>query len=439
MDRLYDSVIDDRVGGHRTMASAPKPFRVRDPSVSHVVIELFGGDNNLAEWVEDDLGEMARGMKGSVAMLALIDTSDAEGQVVEVTPNGRKVIEQLGEIDTGDPETLAQFIARALVSYSSPHQALGFWDHGSGVFDEDDPDEIILERAVREHLLAGVNVRAIRHGTKRRSRHLFTGRVENPDDPALAPLLRAMLQDDTNGGILTNYEAHAVVKAAFGRAGRTQKLDLIFSDTCLNGMIEVVDQFKDFAKVIVGSEALEPGDGWDYERFFGSMAARPPRSAAAWGSMAVAAFEQGYLDRPEEYPCTLAAFRTRNTITSSFKRLVDAAEPLGDMGFGALNLARGRSQRFADEDSFDLRDFAERIAATGPAELKRPAQSVVDAFDKACVLSVALGAKVDRARGLAFWFPGDRQSFEDVGGTYGNLSFASTTGWADYLGRQYAI
>ena len=219
-------------------------------------------------------------------MLGLVDTSAGKGQVVEVTPNGRKVIEKLGEIDTGDPETLAGFIARALVSYRSNHVALGFWDHGSGVFDEDDPDEIILDRSARERLLAGVNVRAIRRGTKRRSRHLFTGRIEGASDP-VGLSLRAMLQDDTNGGILTNYEAHGVVKAAFARAGRTRKLDLIFSDTCLNGMIEVVDQFKRFATVIVGSEALEPGDGWAYAQFFDAMAAKPPRSAAAWGSIAV--------------------------------------------------------------------------------------------------------------------------------------------------------
>ena len=419
------------------MTTAPKPFAVRDREVSHVIIELFGGDNNLAEWVEDDLAEMAQGMAGSVAMLGLVDTSAGKGQVVEVTPNGRKVIEKLGEIDTGDPETLAGFIARALVSYRSNHVALGFWDHGSGVFDEDDPDEIILDRSARERLLAGVNVRAIRRGTKRRSRHLFTGRIEGASDP-VGLSLRAMLQDDTNGGILTNYEAHGVVKAAFARAGRTRKLDLIFSDTCLNGMIEVVDQFKRFATVIVGSEALEPGDGWAYAQFFDAMAAKPPRSAAAWGSIAVSAFEEGYRDRPEEYPCTLAAFRTRNTLTSSFKRFVQAAGPLGDAGFGALALARSRSQRFADEDSFDLRDFAERIAATGPAQIQGPAQAIVTAFDKACIRNMALGAKVANARGLAFWFPGDRQSFEDVGGTYANLSFASRTGWADYLAKQYA-
>ena len=33
-------------------------------------------------------------------------------------------------------------------------------------------------------------------------------------------------------------------------------------------MVEVLDEFEPFAGVIVGSEELEPGAGWDYERFF---------------------------------------------------------------------------------------------------------------------------------------------------------------------------
>ena len=73
------------------------------------------------------------------------------------------------------------------------------------------------------------------------------------------PSARAMLHDDTNGGVLTNLEAEGVLKAAFKRAGMTGKVDLIFSDTCLNGMIEVAEQLKDYATCIVGSEELEPG------------------------------------------------------------------------------------------------------------------------------------------------------------------------------------
>jgi Clostripain family len=90
---------------------------------------------------------------------------------------------------------------------------------------------------------------------------------------AANPRLRAMLHDDTNGGVLTNREAYGVLKAAFSRSHYAEPVDLIFSDTCLNGMVEVLDQFKEFATVVIGSEDLEPGDGWEYYEWFRLMSA----------------------------------------------------------------------------------------------------------------------------------------------------------------------
>ena len=420
------------------MVTAVKPIPVSNPHASHVIIELFGGDNSLSPFVAGDLAEMSRGMsaaKGNqFAIIALVDTSTTGGQIIEVTSAGKRtVIEELGEIDTGDPETLAQFIARALVTYPTARQALGFWDHGSGVFDEQDADEVVLDRAVRDRA-----IRSAHRGVKRRAaRHLFLGHLVNHEDPSLRSSYRAMLEDDSSGGILTNYEAHGVVKAAFARAGTKRKFDLIFSDTCLNGMVEVVDQFKSYASVIVGSEELEPGDGWDYERFIGLMAKRPPTSAVSWGSMAVNAYRDEYRGRPGEYPCTLAAFRTRNTVTSSFAGLVSAVRPLGRDGFRLLDDARADTQSFAGYNSYDLRDFAARLAKAGDARVTPAARAIIEAVDHACIGSAALGDDVADAHGLAFWFPSSRQAYQKEAGTYRKLSFPKTTGWATLLADRY--
>jgi cysteine peptidase C11 family protein len=415
-----------------------KPIPVTDPNASHVIIELFGGDNSLSSYVEQDLAEMSRGMSqamsngagGRFAILALVDTSNTGGQIIEVTSMGRRtVVENLGEIDTGDPETLAQFIARALVTYPNARRALGFWDHGSGVFDEHDATEVHLDRGIR----------AAHRGARRRpAKHLFVGHLAAKEDPTLRSKLRAMLEDDSSGGILTNYEAHGVVKAAFARAGTKRRFDLIFSDTCLNGMIEVLDQFKSFATVVVGSEELEPGDGWDYQRFLGLMSQKPPSTAAAWGSIAVTAFHDGYRNRPGEYPCTLAAFRTRNKLTSSFAKLVAAVRPLGRDGFRLLDEVRSETQSFAGYNSYDLRDFAVRLVNADELSVKPAAQAIVDAFDRACIGSTALGDDVADARGLAFWFPSNRLAHQREAGTYQKLAFPKSTGWAAYLRERYA-
>jgi hypothetical protein len=200
--------------------ATPIPIPIDLSNVTHVVIEVFGGDNNLNAYVIEDLQEMASGNRGPFAVIGLSDFEDGEAKVMALTPSaGLHVVESLGEIDTGDPETLASFLARSLVTTKKvPHKAIGFWDHGSGVFDEHDPNETYLERRLRA---------VPRH---RRSRSIPARRLfVSPSKLATHPRLRAMLHDDTNGGVLTNYEAHGVLKAAFSRAGMEgKKVDLIF-------------------------------------------------------------------------------------------------------------------------------------------------------------------------------------------------------------------
>src|SRR3712207_5162578 len=176
-----------------------EPFAVSAPDVSHVIIEIFGGDNNLSPYVEEDMAEMLAGARGDFAVLALADYARGKAEVVELSrhiDDGRRTIEDWGEIDTGDPETLATFIARALATYGSgTRKAIGFWDHGSGMFDEGDPDETVLERR---------SLRTPRHLRTRswRDHRLFLSRYRKTMDPHL----RAMLHDDTNAGVLTNLE-----------------------------------------------------------------------------------------------------------------------------------------------------------------------------------------------------------------------------------------
>ena len=49
---------------------------------------------------------------------------------------------------------------------------------------------------------------------------------------------------------------------AGGDGGR--KLDLIGFDACLMASLESMTVWSDYAEHYVGSEELEPGDGWDY-------------------------------------------------------------------------------------------------------------------------------------------------------------------------------
>ncbi len=405
-----------------------KPYPTRLPDAELVMIQMFGGDNNLSAFVYEDLQEMAAGIRGSkIAILGIADLAGKPGAVVEVTPNdGIQIIESLGEIDTGDPEVLHAFLVRALLTHPKARHAIGFWDHGTGVFDETDATEKIMTRRMSSV------VRADR-SRSRPARRLFFPKHKLEDQEET----RAMLHDDTNGGVLTNLEAGAMLRAAFKDAGIGGKIDMIFSDTCLNGMIEVLDELADCAKVIVGSQDLEPGDGWDYKTFFTRVVGQPPATAEDWGRHAVQAFHDAYVSTPKKWPCTQGCFRTDHGITKAFAGLVAAARKAnGFAAFVYLDHARAQSQAFAQKDTYDLRDFAEKLAAISQQtlpELAAAANALVKAYDEARVHFITLGKHVTRSTGLSFYFPSSRSQMGRDIATYEKLAFAKNSGWAEFL------
>ena len=405
-----------------------KPYPTRLPDAELVIIEMFGGDNNLSAFVYEDLQEMAAGIRGSkIAVLGIADLAGKPGSIVEVTPeHGIQILEQLGEIDTGDPEVLHSFLVRALITHPKARKAIGFWDHGTGIFDETDASEKIMTRRVN-------SVARENRSHSRPARRLFFPKSRIEHDPET----RGMLHDDTNGGVLTNLEAGAMLRAAFKDAGVEGKIDMIFSDTCLNGMIEVLDELAGSAKVIVASQDLEPGDGWDYKRWLARVVAAPPATAEELGWHAVEAFKESYEPFPKKWPCTLAAFRTDHGISRHFGEMITAARKSNGHGaFVYLDHARAQTQGFAQRDTYDVRDFAEKVAAItaqGLPEVSAAAQNIVKAYDAARVHSINLGKFVPKSTGLSFYFPSSRSQMNRDIGTYEKLSFAKNSGWADFL------
>ena len=406
---------------------ALKPFAASMPDAEFVIIEMFGGDNNLSQFVYQDLQEMAAGLKGKMAVIGLTDLADKPASVVEVTPSGGiQSLEDWGEIDTGDPEVLLKFVAQALMTYPNARKAIGFWDHGTGVFDETDASEKLLSRRMN----------SVSREDRSRSfpaRRLFFPKSALIDDPET----RGMLHDDTNGGVLTNLEAAHMIRAAFQAAGQQGKIDVIFSDTCLNGMIEVVEELAPYAHCVVGSPELEPGDGWDYEQFTKLMGASPPATPGDWGKLAVEAFNIGYEPQTKKYPCTLAAVKSDNQITAMFKALLEATRSEGGFdSFFFLDHARAKAQCFARKDTYDLQNFAERlalIAQNGKPKMAQAARDLVGACEAARVHNCCLGKTVVDSKGLAFWFPSNRAMMGRDIGTYERLTFSTKTGWSDFL------
>ena len=90
--------------------ATPIPIPIDLSNVTHVVIEIFGGDNNLNAYVIEDLQEMAAGNRGPFAVIALSDFEDGEAKVMALTPSaGLHVVESLGRLIPAIPKRWPAF------------------------------------------------------------------------------------------------------------------------------------------------------------------------------------------------------------------------------------------------------------------------------------------------------------------------------------------
>lgn len=395
------------------------PFVLSRTNPDYAIIEIFAGDNNLADFVTVDLQEALVGLGERGSMLALVDHASRPTEILELTSGRARRIEAPGEIDTGDARTLANFLARALMSYAPQVPiAIGFWDHGSGTFDEFDPNGEVIA------LGAG----ARRSATRLTPAGRLFGNAKRHLRGDVA--IEGMLHDDSSGGLLTTREAGSVLRKAIKESNRG-KVVAIFSDTCLNGMVEVSHEFDAFADCVIASQELEPGDGWDYTGFLQALA--PPYDAEAFATAAVTAYGDCYRARLDKHPVTMGGFRTGGEIAKAFKALVREAKAGGDSAFRLLDRARNATVNFDNRDSYDLTLFAEKVATAATGKLADAAKALAEVTRKAHIAHVSIGAQVATAQGISFWFPSDPRSFAKDVDSYSGLAFDKATGWSAYL------
>jgi hypothetical protein len=401
---------------HRWMlAHRPRKFKLLGRKAAFAVVMVVAADGDLAPQVKPDLDEMVAGVSDQVSVLLLVDLpGDTGAAIVEVTPQGIRPIAHEAEISTGDPTVLANFFGRALISYSSKTRfALGFWGHGKGIFGDHDPKEIILPAALHTYPQPA-------RPRRRRSRGVAA---------------QSMLPDDTSGDVLTNREANSALAVAFARAKRTTPVDLIFSDTCLNGSVEVFSELRDFAQVVVASSLLVPEGGWNYKFWLNLTGEHSPHGAREWAELAVQAFELAHPQLGDFPPAQLAAFSTQDgDLVKAFARVVKALLEMKETRRLLFGLAVSRVPSIQYRENLDLGQLVDqllRLAEQG-SPLHQACRSFMEVFHRC---QVALSAPTHEApdlSGLTIWCP-VRGDLKGVGRYYRRLTFSKKTKWLKLL------
>ncbi len=285
-----------------------------------------------------------------------------------------RLVAELGEVNTGDPAVLVEVVKRAASLFPAEHYALIVWDHGAGLgyaaVDMSDRDALTL-REIRE-----------------------------------------ALREITASGV---------------------HVDLLGFDACLMASFETAYEVSGYARVLVGSEETEPGDGWPYDRVLGYLVENPDASAEEWAKRIVEAYIDSYRGGPEEAYVTQSAILVdglRENARRLFQEIVSVLEK--DPGLAAR--ARQGVQVYGDSGNgatnIDLIGFLRNLAGLGVGE----AGTLLEELGKR-VIAVGAGEEKRGSNGLSIYYPVrlDIEAYNAVTG------FGLDTGWSRLLGKAVNI
>lgn len=151
-------------------------------------------------------------------------------------------------MDSGDPKTLVSCCKWAISKYPAKHYALIFWNHGSGILDTD-----------RGRILNVIDLFVFNPKTRKFDLDRSISPFELLQD-------RGVCWDDTTGNYLTNQKLDSALKMVCENYLHGEKFNIIGFDACFMSMLEVANIIKHHSHIMVGSQEVELGTGWNYSK-----------------------------------------------------------------------------------------------------------------------------------------------------------------------------
>jgi hypothetical protein len=285
----------------------------------------------------------------------------------------------------GDPAVLQDFVEWAVTNYPAEHYILSIWNHGDGW------------RRLHERMI-------------RSSRSAISRGFED------AGITRAVATDETDGNDkLYMKEVQLALQAAKSnmetRTNTYVKLDVVGFDACLMGMVEVAHALRDVTNYVVGSEDLEPGDGWPYDTILSELVGSPTMSPDDLSKLIVQKYGAAY-----NFGITQAAVdisQLNNLVIS-----IDAFTVAANTEWANLKAARNNAIDYHISGyptcwGTDLWDFSDEVySLVTSIQIKAAAANLKNAINN-FVIEEHHSADRDGSHGIAIYFPPTQSEFNN--------------------------
>jgi len=239
---------------------------------------------------------------------------------------------------------------------------------------------------------------------------------------------------------------------------RKRKIGILGFDACLMGMLEIAHHFSPFANYLVGSQQVEPGDGWPYQDVLKVM--KKNSSLEDVGKGIVNKYIDHYVKKQVmadttqcvvELAKTDAAMKALSVLGEQISKILTKSGAQTLNGQNApppvlqIDQVRAKMQSFADGEYVDLVHMAELLAK---AEMSKDVTAACTSLKKAAKAAIRFNRvpnkrtsrKLRNANGLSIWFPGSIYSYTVDRAKYAEMKGVEEyPGWLNFLDQYFAM
>ncbi len=366
------------------------------PSRRWTVLVFMNADNDLEGFGVEDVNEM-ESVPASDAVTVAVQMDRAPGfDATNGNWTGTRrfkiehdddlnlmtspVLQEMGEVDMGQPETLQDFIRWGKARYPAQQYLVVVWNHGSG----------------------------------------WRSRAADASS-------RAVSFDDTSGTYIRTPELPAALAAS-------PPLDIVSFDSSLMQMLEIAYEMRASCGLVVGSEESPPGAGYPYQTWLADLVTNPQMTARTLAD-AMARDTLAYYGAGSNITHSVLDTAQLPALATALSAFADTLIATSSTQAAQYAAARTGAEHFAYPEYKDLYHYAQLVKAnTSRADVRAAADSLLAAIDSA-VIAAYHGDAHPNAHGISIFIPTPTQYARDAS-LYVPLALAKQTHWDEWLAMQ---
>lgn len=400
-------------------------------SAKWTVMVYMAGDNNLFPYALQDINEMKLvGSNNNLSIVVQLDGYGSEEKTERLLIQKDQAVNVDNslagkKLDSGNPQTLIDFCTWATDKYPADHYMLVLWNHGSGILDP----------------LQGRSWKASDFFIENN----LTGKLEIDRSLSFIQWIaqRGVCFSDTNNSYINDQGLSRALYSITKHLGK--KIDIIAFDACMMAMAEVINTTRFYADYLIGSEEVEPGDGWHYSEALLPLT-QGTMNPSEFAIHAVEAYRSIYTGHVSDFTQSAIdlnkSYSVLNTIDRLSQLLLKGLAVQIDRSLELAILASRDGKHclnFAEPAYIDLLNFYRNLMLLMPfVKLEVGNQLLIDQISKTLesgiksinqiVIASAAGTNLTRSGGISIYFP-----TKSVDQSYEKTSFARENSWIKLL------